>query len=68
MLDALLDDLDRPIDAVDLLDDDERAHVLTAARGPEPPGEPPGPLERLAVQAQRHPDRVAVVAPDGTLT
>jgi len=44
MLDALLDDLDRPIDAVDLLDDDERAHVLTAARGPEPPGEPPCPL------------------------
>jgi amino acid adenylation domain-containing protein len=68
MLDALLDDVDTPIDAVDLLDQDERAQVLQAARGPEPPGRPADPLEQLALQAQRHPDRVAVAAPDGTLT
>jgi amino acid adenylation domain-containing protein len=68
MLDALLADVDTPIDAVDLLDEDERAHVLAAARGPEPPGLPQGPVERLAAEAQRHPDRVAVVAPDGILT
>ena len=68
MLDGLLHDVETQIDAVNLLDQDERAQVLAAARGPEPAGRPADPIEQLAVEVQRHPDRIAVVAPDGTLT
>jgi amino acid adenylation domain-containing protein len=67
MLAALAEDPGARIDAVDLLGEEERRAVLAAARGPQPAGDPPDLVHRVAEQARRRADHVAVVAADATL-
>ncbi|GAA0960528.1 amino acid adenylation domain-containing protein [Actinocorallia libanotica] len=66
-LDAVLEDADQPLSALDLLADDERARLDSWAG---PAGEPSAPsvVELLQARAARNPDETALVAADATLT
>jgi amino acid adenylation domain-containing protein len=68
LLDAFLEDPARKIAHADLVADDERALLLAASRGPEPAATPPDLVDRIAEQAARHPDKIAVIGPDGRVT
>jgi enterobactin synthetase component F len=63
VLDAFLDDPDRPLSAVDVVSPQEREELLALGRGPE--GRPLAPAQlvplRFEDQAARTPDAVAVV-------
>ncbi|WP_433787065.1 amino acid adenylation domain-containing protein [Actinomycetospora sp. CA-101289] len=68
VLDVLVDDPDRPLARLDLLDDDRRAALLAAAQGP-PAIRDGRPLPvRLAAVAAEAPDAVAVRCGEETLT
>ncbi|MCL9759756.1 non-ribosomal peptide synthetase, partial [Frankia sp. AiPa1] len=72
LLAAALADPDAPIGALDLLDADERTRVLAAGGAPHVPGLPGQDarpwMTRFADQADRAPDRTALVTAAETLT
>jgi len=66
-LDAVLEDADQPLAALDLLSDDERA-LLDSWAGPSAEASAPSVVELLQAQTARTPDETALVAADATLT
>ncbi len=68
VLDALAAGPEAIIDAVDLLEEPERAEVLRAAEGADSGTDAPDLLVQLAGQARRRPGQRAVEAHDGNLT
>ena len=68
MLDALTSAPEAVIDAVDLVDEAERAEVLEAAKGPDPGTSAPDLLVKLAEQVLARPEHLAVRAQDRDLT
>jgi len=68
VLDSFLEDPSRRIAEVSLMDDEERADVVASSRGPEPETPAPDLIDRFAEQCARHPDKIAIQAPDGQIT
>jgi amino acid adenylation domain-containing protein len=68
LLDALLDDLDTPIDAVYLLGEEEQLALLELGRGAEHAAPPQDPIARLLQTAAAQPDRPALVFGESVLT
>ncbi|MEV0460388.1 non-ribosomal peptide synthetase [Catellatospora methionotrophica] len=69
LLDGMLSTPDRPVSALDLLDEREHAELAAWGTGPALPADAPATvLEAVLAQAAARPDAVAVDAADGTLT
>lgn len=68
VFDAMLKEVDTPIGDVHLLDSHEQAQILLVSQGPTPPDAAEDIVARLSEQTRRSPDKIAVVAADGTLT
>lgn len=68
VLDALLEDLDTRIAAVDLNADEERASILSLSWGRRVDEPADDVTERVARLAREDPDRLAVVVPEGHVT
>lgn len=64
MFDACLEDPEKPIAAVPLLDEYERRAVLLAGQGPDPGCPAPDLLTQVHVQVERRHGHTAVVAPE----
>ncbi|MEU4745693.1 amino acid adenylation domain-containing protein, partial [Actinosynnema sp. NPDC023658] len=67
LLHGIVDDPDRPVAALPLLDADERDVVLGLGIGPEPTRERGGCLEEFGTWVRRTPDAEAVVCRDRSL-
>ncbi|MGH8916983.1 MAG: AMP-binding protein, partial [Actinomycetes bacterium] len=57
----LLLDADRPIEQIDLVAAEERRQLIHQGKNPAPRDRPPARHEAIRQQAQRHPDRLALV-------
>ncbi|MFD0204171.1 amino acid adenylation domain-containing protein [Saccharothrix carnea] len=68
LLHEVVDDPDRPVALLRVLDDDEHDRVLRLGRGPEPTRERGGCLEEFGRWVARTPDAEAVVCRDRSLT
>ncbi len=68
MLEALAADPETALEAVDLLDPEERGALCAAARGPEPAGAALDVVDAIASRARAAPGRLAVEAPDARLS
>jgi amino acid adenylation domain-containing protein len=60
LCDALLTDLERGLDGVELCDETERAQVLALGRGPEPASRAPDALEQIEAAARHRPGHPAL--------
>ena len=68
VLAAMVEDPDALISAVTLLDETEELDVLRAGRGHEESTPPLDVIEQFTEQAHQHPDRLAIHAPDQSVT
>ncbi|WP_424186751.1 amino acid adenylation domain-containing protein [Actinokineospora sp. G85] len=68
LLHGIVDDPDRPVVGLRVLDDDEHDRVLRLGRGPEPTRERGGCLAEFGTWVDRTPDAEAVVCRDRSLT
>jgi len=68
VLEAMVEDPDLPIDGLSLLDEGERQQVLEMGQGHEEDDAPADIIEQFVLQAEQHPHKTAVYAPDQNLT
>jgi amino acid adenylation domain-containing protein len=68
MLNAMVEDWDRPIEEVDLLGDEERLEVLRLAAGPPLGDEPPDVVAMFLKQVANLPASIAIQEDDGRWT